>query len=86
MTARSKTAWNNTIPIDVEDKQLRRCETFRRPTPTVPSLPSFLLQQRNGPGQRDYRVLLALTLLVLISFAFPPLNWLGAPCYSLIAL
>jgi len=86
VTARSKTAWNNTIPIDVEDKQLRRCETFRRPTPTVPSLPSFLLQQRNGPGQRDYRVLLALTLLVLISFAFPPLNWLGAPCYSLIAL
>lgn len=52
----------------------------------MPSFPSFLLQQRNGPGQRDYRVLLALTLLVLISFAFPPLNWLGAPCYSLIAL
>ena len=86
MTVRSKTAWNNTIPIDVEDKQPRFGETSRRPTPTVPSFPSFLLQQRNGPGQRDYRVLLALTLLVLISFAFPPLNWLGAPCYSLIAL
>ena len=80
MTARSKTAWNNTIPIDVEDKQLRRCETSRRPTPTVPSLPSFLLQQRNGPGQRGYGVLLALTLLVLISFRVPPRNWLGAPC------
>lgn len=47
-----------------------------------------LLQRRLNATSREgvYELLLALCLLVLISFAFPSLSWAGAIGYALIAL
>lgn len=42
--------------------------------------------RHNPEAPKNYRVLLVLTLVVLASFAFPSVNWLGPPCYSLMAL
>ena len=47
-----------------------------------------LLNQGPTPHKREgvYELLLALCLLVLVSFAFPSVSWMGSVGYSLIAL
>jgi len=43
-------------------------------------------QRHTSTRERVYELLLALCLMVLVSFAFPSLSWLGSLGYSLIAI